>query len=204
MFLTLWVRLWLYGSQWSFLLESIIIYTTAGIKESCGGRKTSTHASLYCNFVSMVELLVRHIVSLRLTFDQRLMKILPGVKEIWSGHEIKGSDSWPSTVTLTLRPHDWVMGSTHCLTKVNVWPKFTENPSRGYRRYEADTKLKAKARNLQLWPWPLVGRVVLWVLHIVLLRQIFDFKRKGNMEQTQNWILKLVTFSRDLDLDMVE
>ena len=35
----------------------------------------------------MVELRVLHIVSLRRTFDQSLMKIFPGVKEIWSRHE---------------------------------------------------------------------------------------------------------------------
>ena len=63
---------------------------------------------------------VLHIISLRRTFDQRLKKILPGVKEIWSWHHIQGSNSWPSTVTLTLSPQGWIMGSAHCPTEVNI------------------------------------------------------------------------------------
>ena len=41
----------------------------------------------------MVELWVLHIVSMRQTFDQSLIKILPGVKEVWSGH-VLGMDRW--------------------------------------------------------------------------------------------------------------
>ena len=62
---------------------------------------------------------------------KRLKKILPGVKEIWSRHQIQGSNSWPSTVTLTLSPQGWFMGSANCPTEVNIWPTFKENPSRG-------------------------------------------------------------------------
>ena len=65
-----------------------------------------------------------HHLSLRQTFDQHLKKILPGVKEIWSRHQIQGSNLWPSTVTLTLSPQGWVMGSAHCPTEVNIWLKF--------------------------------------------------------------------------------
>ena len=70
------------------------------------------------------------IISLRRTFDQGLIKIFPGVKEICNGHEIKGSNSWPSIVTITLSQHGWIMDSVHCLTEANIRPKFNENPSR--------------------------------------------------------------------------
>ena len=39
-----------------------------------------------------VESWILHNVSLRQTSDQNFMKILPGVKEIWSRHKIKGSN----------------------------------------------------------------------------------------------------------------
>ena len=68
---------------------------------------------------------------MRWTFDQSLEKIFPGVKEIQSGHEIQGSNPWPWTVTLTLSWHSWVINSAHGFTKVNIWPKFRENPSTG-------------------------------------------------------------------------
>ena len=32
---------------------------------------------------------------------------------------------------LTLSPQGWVMGSAHCPTEVNIWPKFRENLLRG-------------------------------------------------------------------------
>ena len=51
----------------------------------------------------------------RWTFDQSLEKILPGVKEIQSGHEIQGSNPWPWTVTLTLSAwlSYWFCTSSH-------------------------------------------------------------------------------------------
>ena len=52
----------------------------------------------------------------RWTFDQSLEKILLGVKEIQSRHEIQGSNPWPWTVTLTFSQHGWVIDSAHCLT----------------------------------------------------------------------------------------
>ena len=70
-------------------------------------------------------------LSHRWTFYQSLEKILPEVKEIQSGHEIQGSNTWPWTVTLTWSPHGWVIDSGHRLTQVNIWPKFKENPSTG-------------------------------------------------------------------------
>ena len=66
----------------------------------------------------------------RWTFDQSLEKTLQGIKEIQK-HKIQGSNPWPWTVTLTLSRHGWVIDSAHRLTKVNIWPKFKENPSTG-------------------------------------------------------------------------
>ena len=79
----------------------------------------------------IAELWVLYIISLRQTFDPKLINIFQRVQEIWSEHEILGSNSWPLTVTLTLSQHAWVMGSAHCLTKANIWPKFHENLSKG-------------------------------------------------------------------------
>ena len=82
-------------------------------------------------WVCIVELWVLQITSLRRTFDPNLINIFQRVQEIWSEHEIQGSNSWPFTVTLNLSRHAWVMGSAHRLTKANIWPKFHENLSKG-------------------------------------------------------------------------
>ena len=83
------------------------------------------------SWVCIVELWVLHIISLRRTFDPNLINIFQRVQEIWSEHEIWGSNLWPLTVTLTMSRHALVMGSAHRLTKANIWPKFHENPSKG-------------------------------------------------------------------------
>ena len=83
------------------------------------------------SWVCIVELRVLHITSLRQTFDLNLINIFQRIQEIWSKHEIQGSNSWPFTVTLTLCRHAWVMGPTHRLTKANIWPKFHEKLSKG-------------------------------------------------------------------------
>ena len=62
------------------------------------------------------------------------------------------SNSWPSTVTLTLSPQAWVMGSAHCPTEVNIWPKFRENPPRGKGDTERTQNSRLKPRDLELWP----------------------------------------------------
>ena len=82
-------------------------------------------------WVCIVELWVLHIIPLRQTFDPNLINIFQRVQEIWSKHEIQGSNSWPLTVTLTLSRNARVMGSAHRLTKANIWPKFHENLSKG-------------------------------------------------------------------------
>ena len=60
-------------------------------------------------WVCIVELWILHIISLRRTFDPNLINIFQRVQEIWSEHEIQGSNLWPLTVTLTLNRHPWVM-----------------------------------------------------------------------------------------------
>ena len=56
-----------------------------------------------------------------------------------------------------------------------------------------------------LWPWPWVGMLELWVLHIASLRQTFDqkfhenlSKGSGDMEQKRK---RWMTFNCDLDLE---
>ena len=92
-------------------------------------------------WVSMAELWVLHIVP-RVNIWPKLEKILPGVKEIQSGHEFQGLNPWPWTVTLTLSQHDWDIDSAHRLTKVNIWPKFKENPSTAIGYIERNSRLK--------------------------------------------------------------
>ena len=70
-------------------------------------------------------------IALSQTFDQNFMEILLGVKEIWSRHKIKSSNSRPSIVTIILSQHGWVMGPAQNLTEENIWPKLNENPSKG-------------------------------------------------------------------------
>ena len=121
----------------------------------------------------MVEVWVLHIVSLRQTFELSLIKILPGVKEIWSGHEIQGSYSWVFIVTLNLSQHGCVMDSAHFLTEANIWAKFNENPSRDKGDMKRTRNSRGQTRDFQLWPWPWVGMVEMDSSH----RFIFFFFR---------------------------
>lgn len=59
----------------------------------------------------------------------KFKKILSGIKEILSGHEMQDSNSWSSIVILTLSPHVSVMGSGHRLIEVNILSKVNENGS---------------------------------------------------------------------------
>ena len=116
-------------------------------------------------WVGMVDLWVLHIVSLRQTYDQSLKKILPGVQEIWSGHEIQGSNPWPWPVTYTLSWHGWLMGSAHRITEANIYQKLNENLSKGsgdmertgkcYGRTDGRTDGQTKA--ISIIPHPLHG-----------------------------------------------
>ena len=106
----------------------------------------------------MVELWVLHIISLRWTFDQSLMKILPGIKEILSGQEIQGSIPWPSTVTLTLSLHGWVMGSAHPLTSDQCLMKIFQRVQEIWSWHEI--------KGSNLWPSPVTLTLSLhgWVM----------------------------------------
>ena len=53
--------------------------------------KAQTGPSIVTFFI--VELYVLHIISLRQTFDPNLINIFQRVQEIWSEHEIQGSNS---------------------------------------------------------------------------------------------------------------
>ena len=88
--------------------------------------------------VCIVELWVLHIISLKRTFEPNLINIFQRVQEIWSEHEIQGSNSWPLTVTLTLSAC-LSLGSAR-LTEANIWPKFNENLSKGSRDMEGTRK----------------------------------------------------------------
>ena len=129
----------------------------------------------------------------RWTFDQSLEKLLPGVKEIQSGHEIQGSNPWPWTVTLTLSRHGWVIDSAHRLTKVNIWPKFKENPSTGIGDIHSGHEIQGS----NLWPWTVTltlcrHGLVMSSAHRFAEANIWPkFKEKpsrctGDMERTRN------------------
>ena len=54
----------------------------------------------------MVDLWVLHIDSLRLTFDQSLMKIFQRVQEIWSGQEsVSEGQTDGQTKAISIIPH---------------------------------------------------------------------------------------------------
>ena len=95
-------------------------------------------------WVCIVELWVLHMTSLRRTFHPNLINIFLRVQEIWSEHEIWGSNSWPFTVTLTLSQHASFMGSAHHLTKTNISPKFNKYLSKGSGDMEWTWNLRLK------------------------------------------------------------
>ena len=115
-------------------------------------------------------------------------------------------NSWPSIVTWTLSRHGRVMGSTHHLTKVNIWPKLNESPLKGSGVTEHTRKgyrkLVTSDCDLDLEPTD-----ELWVLHTVFLRLTFDqsyikiLEISGDMERTRKNDRKLVTFDCELDLE---
>lgn len=68
------------------------------------------------------------------------MKILPGVYDLWSGHEIEGSNLWPSVVTLTFSPHALAVWSAHPPAEAIIWQQSNEILSKGYRDTERARK----------------------------------------------------------------
>ena len=153
-------------------------------------------------WVSIAELWVLHIISLRQTFDQCLKKILTWVKEIWSRHQIQGSNSWHSTVTLTLSPQGWAMGSAHCPTEVSIWPKFRENPPRGKGDTERTQNSRLKPVTLNCDLVSLHGWAIGSVHHFTEANIWSKLKEtpsrgKGDIEWTRNSGLKLATLNCD-------
>ena len=132
-----------------------------------------------------------NIISLRQTFERHLKKILPGIKEIWSRHQIQGSNSWLSTVTLTLSPQGWVMGSAHCPTEVNIRPKFGEDPPRGKGDTERtqNSRLKPVILNcdlVSLHDWAMCSAHHLTEANIWAKLKEYPSRGKGDIEWTRN------------------
>ena len=134
------------------------------------------------------------------------MNILPGVKEIWSRHQIQGSNSWPSTVTLTLSPQGWVMGSANCPTEVNIRPKFRENLPRGKGDTERTQNSRLKPVTLDcdfvsLHGWALCSAHHFTEANIWTKLKENPSRGRGDIEWIQNSGLKLTTLNCDLDLE---
>ena len=128
------------------------------------------------------------------------MKNFQRVQEIWSEQE---RDGWPSIVSLTLSLHRLVIGSTHHLTKANIWPKFNKAV---WMATERPQNSQAQTDDLQLWPWPCQHSWIIGSAHHLTEINIWStFKEnpsrdKGDMEPTPNSRLKSVTFNCDIDL----
>ena len=87
--------------------------------------------------VCIVELWVLHIISLRRTFDPNLINIFQRVQEIWSEHEIQGSNlllwPWPRVSMLELRV-------LHIAWLRQTFDQFHENLSKGSGDMERTTE----------------------------------------------------------------
>ena len=77
-------------------------------------------------WVCMVELWVLHIISLSWTFDPNLIYTFQSVQEIWSEHEIQGSNLWPWLCVGMLEL--WVL---HIASLRQTFDQFHENLSKG-------------------------------------------------------------------------
>ena len=128
----------------------------------------------------------------------KLKKILPGLKEMSSGHEIQGSNSRPWAVTLSLS-HGFYTSSdrwTFDQSLEKILPGIKDR---------ADTKFKAETHDLELWPWPWVGMVIDSAHRLTKISNWPKFKENpstgiGDTERTRNSWLKPVTLNCDLDL----
>ena len=92
-------------------------------------------------WIGMVELYVSHIIYLRLMIDKIKWKSFLGkivMGRTWNSMLIP----LPSTVTLTLSLHGWVMGFVHFRTEVSIFSKCYENPSRGWGDMEHKRHLR--------------------------------------------------------------
>ena len=112
------------------------------------------------------------------------------VKEIWSGHEIQGSNSWPSIVNVTLSRHGWVTGSAHCPTEPNIYTKFYENPSRAKGDMKRTRNSRLKHVTFVNLTFSRHGWVTGSALHLTEanIQPMFNenpSRGKGDMERTQ-------------------
>ena len=123
-----------------------------------------------CPGVPMAALCVLHIVP-QVNIWPKFRENPPRGKGETEQTQMEGSNTWPWTVTLTLSLHGWIIDSAHRLTKVNIWPKFKENPSTGI----GDTE---RTRNSRLKPVTLNFDLNLesaWLSYVIVsLRQTYD------------------------------
>ena len=121
----------------------------------------------------------------------------------WSRHQIQGSNSWPSTVTLTLSLQGWVMGSAHCPTEVNIWPKFRENPpnGKGDTQRTQNSRLKPVILNpdlVSLHGWAMGSAHHFTEANIWPKLKENPSRGKGEIKWARNSGLKLATLNCDL------
>ena len=131
-------------------------------------------------------------------------EIISGVKETWSEHEMQGSNTWPSIVTLTFGPRGWDISSAHYLCEENIWLKFNENPFRDKGDIERtqNTRLKMWTSTVTLSPhgWAMSSAHGLNKVNILPSFTENRVRGPGDMKRTQNARLEYMTFSCDRDL----
>ena len=98
------------------------------------------------------------------------------------------------------------MGSAHCPTEVNIWPKFRENPPRGKRDTERtqNSRLKPVTLNcdlVSLHGWAMGSAHHFTEENIWPKLKENHSRGKGDIEWTQNSGLKLATLNCDLVLE---
>ena len=99
------------------------------------------------------------------------------------------------------------MGSAHCPTEVNIWPKFKENPPRGKEDTERtqNSRLKSVTLNcnhVSLHGWDMGSAHHFTEANIWPKLKENPSRGKGDIEWTQNSGLKLVTLNCDLVLEL--
>ena len=109
-------------------------------------------------------------------------------------------------MTLILSPQGRVMGSAHCLTEVNIWPKFRENPPRdkGDTERTQNSRLKPVTLNcdlVSLHGWAMGSAHHFTGANIWPKLKENPSRGKGDFEWTWNSGLKLATLNCDIVLE---
>ena len=109
------------------------------------------------------------------TFGSSLVKIVRGIQEICSGHEIP----WPWSVTLTLNLDSW---------ERNNWVKMNENRSKGWVDIERAWNSRVhKSHDLEVWSRPWVSVAESRVLHTVSVIETFGRSLIKIVRREQTW-----------------